>query len=229
MEWQKILFGDKEASFLLEIALRTLILFVMTIVIVRLSGKRGVKQLSLFEMVMIISLGTAAGDPMIYEEIGVLQALAAFVVILIVYRIIIYFIGRYEQIEELFEGKPKLIIKEGRLVTEDRKLQEMGIDEFFAELRQKNIEHLGQVKQAVMETNGGLSVLFEDEAHVRPGLPIWPELYDQKDERIPHSGDFACAQCGHVQIFAGNEQGICCANCNSCKEWVQAMETKRIS
>lgn len=229
MDWQKIIFGDQEASFLLEIALRTFMIFVLTIIIVRLSGKRGVKQLSLFEMVMIISLGTAAGDPMIYEEVGVLQALVAFLVIMIVYRIIVYFIGRFEKIEILFEGKPVQVLKNGRLEVEDRKLQELGIDEFFAELRQKNVEHLGQVKEALMETNGALSVIFQEDENVCNGLPIWPEKYNKKDERIPHSGYFACAQCGSVQSFAGNENGVCCDNCSTCKEWVEAIDTKRIS
>jgi hypothetical protein len=61
--WVELLFGTENWSFLPEVVLRTLIMFIIIMVSLRILGKRGVKQLSIFELVVIISLGTAAGDP----------------------------------------------------------------------------------------------------------------------------------------------------------------------
>jgi len=78
MNWQELLFGDESLSFLLIIAIRTFLMFLLVLILLRLTGKRSIKQLSIFEIVMIIALGSAAGDPMIYKEIGVLQASIVF-------------------------------------------------------------------------------------------------------------------------------------------------------
>ena len=66
MNWQELLFGDEATSFLFEIAFRTFLMFILVLILLRLTGKRSIKQLSIFEIVMIIALGSAAGDPMIY-------------------------------------------------------------------------------------------------------------------------------------------------------------------
>lgn len=67
---KQILLGSEEWSFLLETVLRTSIMFLIIIFGLRLLGKRGVKQLSVFELVVIIGLGSAAGDPMFYKDVG---------------------------------------------------------------------------------------------------------------------------------------------------------------
>lgn len=85
MNWQDILFGDENLSFLAEIALRSVIMFLLLFLGLRVAGKRGVKQLSIFELLIIIALGSAAGDPMIYKEVGVIYALVVFVVIFLIY------------------------------------------------------------------------------------------------------------------------------------------------
>ena len=68
MNWYELLVGKEGISFLLEIAFRTFIMFILVLILLRLTGKRSIKQLSIFEIVMIIALGSAAGDPMIYKE-----------------------------------------------------------------------------------------------------------------------------------------------------------------
>lgn len=229
MDWQKILFGEEEAVFLLEVVFRTAVMFLITIFTIRLTGKRGVRQLSLFEVVMIVSLGSAAGDPMFYKEVGILAATAVFVVILVMYRIIVYIISRNQKAELVFEGKPEYVLKNGRLVTSNNEIRNIGIDEFFAELREKNVEHLGQVRSAVLETNGELSVLFKEDEEVEPGLPIWPDLYNKKSNIISAAGDYACVQCGNIETFINTAENICCSECKKCKEWVKPIMTKRIS
>jgi len=65
--WKELMLGSENWNFLPEVILRTLIIFIIVLVGLRLLGKRGVKQLSIFELVVIVSLGTAAGDPMLFN------------------------------------------------------------------------------------------------------------------------------------------------------------------
>lgn len=113
-------------------------MFLVVVVSLNFTGKRGVKQLSVFEMVMIISLGSAGGDPMFYKEVGILQAITVFVVVLLSYRLIIFLITKYDRIETLFEGKPVEIIRDGKFTKAADKMK-LGSDELFSELRNKNL------------------------------------------------------------------------------------------
>ena len=102
---KQILLGSEEWSFLLETVLRTGIMFFIIIFGLRLLGKRGVKQLSVFELVVIIGLGSAAGDPMFYKDVGIMPALVVFTMIISLYSIITYIISKSKKFEKLVEGK----------------------------------------------------------------------------------------------------------------------------
>jgi uncharacterized membrane protein YcaP (DUF421 family) len=61
-----------EVEFLPEVALRTFFMFFVILTSLRILGKRSVAQLSVFELGVIIGLGSAAGDPMFYKDVGLL-------------------------------------------------------------------------------------------------------------------------------------------------------------
>ena len=82
------MFGDENWNFLPEVKLSKFIMFIKVLVGVRLLGKGGVKQLSIFEIVVIISSGSVAGNPMFYKDVGILPALIVFIVIVGLYSLI---------------------------------------------------------------------------------------------------------------------------------------------
>ncbi len=108
---KEFLMGSEEWTFLLEIVLRTMIMFLTIIIGLRILGKRGVKQLSVFELVVIIGLGSAAGDPMFYKEVGIASSIIVFIVIICFYSILTYLIGRFKKIEIILEGKQFSLLK----------------------------------------------------------------------------------------------------------------------
>ena len=221
MEWQEFLYGDENISFLLEIALRSFVMFWIIFLGLRVAGKRGVRQLSIFELLIIISLGSAAGDPMIYKEIGVLSSLVAFVVVIFVYRVITRIIGDSAKMEDLFEGDPMYVVRDGRITEEALKKKILAGDEFFAAFRNHKITHLGEVDSAIMETNGEISVLLNKKEDVKPGLAVWPHLLSKMGKNPPYDGNYACSKCGNTGLLKKNQL----ANCSYCHndEWVEAI------
>ena len=226
MNWQELLLGDENLSFLIEIALRTFLMFLLVLLLLRITGKRSIKQLSIFEVVMIIALGSAAGDPMIYKEIGILQASVVFIIVLISYKLITFLITKSEKIESLLEGNPIYIIREGHAALASVRSTDLAVDEFFAELRVLNISHLGQVKEAVLETNGRVSILYYDDEKVVPGLPIWPNEWNKKSSTIIEEGLYACSLCGYTLSLSIGKGGKC-PFCYSNHEWVLAINEPR--
>lgn len=225
-EWDRILLNDFSAWFLLEVAFRTAVMFVVLVVALRFTGKRGVKQLSIFEVVIIIALGSAAGDPMFYEDVGILPAICVFIVVIAFYRLVTWLTGKSKWFEELLEGKTELLINEGVFSILKFEKEAIAQDEFFSELRLKSIEHLGQVRYAFLEPSGNISVFFYQDDQVKPGLPLLPALFNLKSKLIKHEGLHACSNCGYTQQL--NRGGAVCPVCKR-EEWVAAIGTIRVT
>ena len=225
-EWNRIMINDLPALFLLEVIFRTAVMFTVLLIALRFTGKRGVKQLSIFEIVIIIALGSAAGDPMFYEDVGILPAICVFIVVIAFYRSVTWLTGKSKWFEELLEGKTELLIDNGVFSVLKFEKEDIGQDEFFSELRQKSVEHLGQVKYAFLEPSGNISIYFFPNEEVKPGLPLFPSLFHRKSKMIPHGGWFSCANCGYTKELPAGE-----AVCPVCREeeWVEAIQTLRVT
>ena len=217
--------NDLPYVFLLEVLFRTAVMFAFLLVALRFTGQRGVKQLSIFEIVIIIAMGSAAGDPMFYEDVGILPALCVFVVVISSYRLVTWLTGKSKWVEHLLEGRAELLVEDGVFSVAKFKKQDIAQDEFFSELRHRSIEHLGQVKYAFLEPSGNISVFFLPDDEVRPGLPLIPSKFEQKSKTIPHKGLFACTNCGSTQHNSAGQ--AICPTCHK-DEWVEAIGGVRI-
>ena len=224
---KQILLGSEDWNFLLETVLRTSIMFIIIIFGLRLLGKRGVKQLSVFELVVVIGLGSAAGDPMFYKDVGIMPALVVFTMIISLYTIITYFIGKSKNFEKLVEGKPICLIDEGVFCIEDFKKESLGEDEFFAELRLKGVSHLGQIEKAIEEISGEISVFYYEGKDIKYGLPIMPNSLEKTLKSFHQKAHYSCTFCGYTEEF-DSEKGSTCPVCKH-DEWVESSNKKRIS
>ncbi|WP_318640785.1 DUF421 domain-containing protein [Flavobacterium ardleyense] len=224
LDWHQIFLDDKSFGFLFEVAFRTIVMFTVLLLTLKLTGKRGVRELSVFETVIIIALGSAAGDPMFYDDVAILPALTVFLVVILCYRFLTWLTGKSKRFEEFMEGKTECLIKEGKFVIETFNKESLAQDEFFSELRLQSVSHLGQIEYGYLETTGDMSIIFYDDNSVKYGLPILPHLFLNKTKTISQSGIYACTHCGAVDELS---PGI--ATCKICKkqEWVEAIKTKR--
>ncbi|MGD1318149.1 DUF421 domain-containing protein [Chryseobacterium sp. 2R14A] len=225
--WKELFLGTEDWAFLLEIVLRTIIMFLTIIIGLRALGKRGVKQLSIFELVVIIGLGSAAGDPMFYKEVGIVSSIIVFIVIIILYSTITKLIGRFKKIENLLEGKAMCLIENGIFAIDNFKKENLGSDEFFAELRLKGVSHLGQIEFAIEEVSGDISVFFFEDEKVKYGLPIMLHSLDNPLRNIKEPGYYSCTFCGYTEEKHSGNAG----NCKNCGKhnWVEAINRLRIT
>ncbi len=226
MDVQSLLFGDQDFTFLGEVALRTAVMFILMIVFMNFTGKRSISQMSVFEMVMIIALGSAAGDPMFYKDVGLLVAFAVLAVTIFIYRCIIYLVTHSERWEMFFEGQPEYMIQDGRFTDSFLKKKKLGIDEFFSEMRKQNIEHTGQVHDVMLETNGAISVIFKNDDEVGWGMPIWPEKFQDICTNPAPDKYYSCRKCGETK--PGREFAKQCKRCHNA-ELVESINKIRIS
>ncbi len=222
---RRFLLGSENWQFLSEVLLRCAISFVVVLLALRLTGKKGVRQLTVFELVIILTLGSAAGDMGFYSDVGVLPAVLTIVSIVLLYRLVTYLTLKSDRLEKLIEGQPVTIIENGRYTEAVVKNENISFDEFFMELRLEGIEHLGQVKYAILEINGGVSVFKQPADKIVAGLNILPEkLQHSFADHFPHNGLYSCVCCGYTEQL---EKGPV-VKCNSCgkEKWSEGCEAK---
>jgi uncharacterized membrane protein YcaP (DUF421 family) len=224
--WKHFMLGKEDWIFLPETVLRTSIMFIVILVSLRLLGKRGVKQLSVFELVVIIGLGSAAGDPMFYKDVGILPALIVFIIVVILYSFITYLIGKNKKFEILLEGKPIYLIKLGVFSIENFKKEVLGEDEFFAELRMQGVSQLGQIEEGIIEISGNISLFYYPDEAVKHGLPIMPGTLKLGHHEILENDYYSCVFCGYTEKL----KPASTHTCPTCKKhtWVKSSNKKRV-
>jgi uncharacterized membrane protein YcaP (DUF421 family) len=153
-------------------------MYVYTLAVVRILGKRGLGHLSPFELVIIVALGSAVGDPMFYADVPLIHGLIVITVVVIMQKLLEELTVRSRQAEILLESKARRLVAAGVIDRAALDNEDLTEAELFNALRERGVEHLGQVKRAYLEPSGAISVFRYDDAETRTGRSVLPEDSD---------------------------------------------------
>lgn len=222
-----IFWGETSWIAIAEIAFRTVTMFAFALVLLRFISRRGFGLLSLFEITIIVALGSAVGDPMLNPDVPLVRGFVVITVVILAMRTTVYFVSRSAKATDIIEGTACRIVHQRRLDWKGIRNVSYSIEEVAMQLRISGIEHLGQVKGAYVEANGQLSVFTYPAEEVRPGLPVVPP-YDVAEPRFFAAGeggngdaDYSCRHCGETIHLHPGEPLPVCPHCGH-KEWVHA-------
>lgn len=146
-------------SSLPDVALRTAIVYLFLIVAIRISGKREVGQMSVLELIVVLIISDAVQNSMVGENTSVWGGLVAVVVLLGLDFILRELSRRSRRLRVAVEGEPRLLVRGGRVL--ERALQQEGLDsdDLDAAIRAHGVARIEDVDQAVLETDGTISVI----------------------------------------------------------------------
>ena len=224
----RIFLGDAPPLFLLEIVFRTFIMYAYTVFLLRMLGKREMGQLSVLELAIIISFGSAVGDPMIGVDIPIIYGIVCITAIAFFQIALERLINKNKKVEKFMEGSPNLVVENGSIKVDGLKMDNLSKEDLFRALRVKEVEHLGQVHRAFSETNGQISVLFNSPKRIKPGLPVLPEneIPDsskiKKQMQVKDPGHYCCSNCGTLKTFDQKTKVPACDVCLG-EEWTKAI------
>ena len=162
------------------ILIRTIIIFLSIIVLMRLLGKRQLRELELSEFVVSVLLADLAANPLQDTNIPLVNGLLPIFVLFVCELIISGGILTSVRFRTIMCGKPQFIILNGKVLENEMRKARLSIDELLEELRSKEILNINQVKYAILETDGNLStILFPQYQPVTPNdLSIKPDAED---------------------------------------------------
>ena len=168
---------------MLILAFRTLILYLLVILAMRIMGKPQIGQLQPFELVVAIIISELSAVAMSDPEVPLLNGIIPIVTLMLAQVAIAYWILKSEKARTIVCGRPSILIERGRIAESELRRLRMNINDLLEQLRVKNFPNIAEVDYAIMETNGELSVIPKGDARpvqtkdlgikaANPGLPL---------------------------------------------------------
>lgn len=151
------------AATVLEILVRTAIIYVAVLIGMRLSGKRQVGQMTPFDLVVLLLIANAVQNAMTGPDTSVVGGLVAAATLLVLNAIISRLALRNKLVRRAVEGDPTLLIHSGRIVRSHLAQERIGEEELLQALREHGVARIEDVQGAVLEIDGSISVIKKDE------------------------------------------------------------------
>jgi uncharacterized membrane protein YcaP (DUF421 family) len=142
-----------------NIILRTVVVYVVILVGLRLAGKREIGQMTVFDLVVLLLIANAVQNAMVGPDTSLLGGVLAATVLLLLNTSVARLDLRWPRLRRLVEGSPTLLVLHGEVIADH--LRREGLDEETLEtaLREHGVADLGQVEMAVLEIDGSISVV----------------------------------------------------------------------
>ena len=154
---------------------RTIILYIIVVIAMRLMGKRQIGELQPFELAITIMISELASLPMQDVRIPLIHGIIPIITLLVLEIIISLLELKSEAARAIFCGRPSILIKSGIIDVKELKCQRFNVTDLLEELRLQGYYNLEEIRYAILETNGQLSVITKNET----------SAVTKKDMKIP--------------------------------------------
>ena len=144
---------------LLETVLKTVIIYIVIMLSLRIMGKRQMSQLEPSELVVAVLISDIAAAPIIDEHISLSEGIIPVVTLVICEVLVAVAMLKSVRFRSLMFGKPAILIENGVIDQSQMKKNRITIDELTEGLRAQGITDISTVKYAILETDGSLNIL----------------------------------------------------------------------
>ncbi len=157
--------------------IRSILLYIIVLVVMRLMGKREIGQLQPFELAISIMIADLASTPMADAGIPISNGIIPILALLVMHLVISILNIKSIRAREILCGKPSILIYRGRIDEKQLKKERFTVNELEERLRGNNVVNIGDVEYAILETSGQVTVILKPEKrNVTTGdLNIKPE------------------------------------------------------
>lgn len=165
---------------MIEILVRSLIAVAFLLLITRLAGAKQISQLTFYDYVAGITIGSIAGELCVDRDIPIEYSLIAITVFGVITIMLSILTSKSIVFRRLFTGKPRIVIDEGHIVESNLAMAKLDVNDLLRELRSQGYFNISDIQYAVFETNGQLSVL--------PKKAQSPVTVEEMNLNLPENG-----------------------------------------
>lgn len=145
-----------------EKILRSVVVYLFVLLAFRFTGKRQVGQLTPFDLVVLLIIANVVQNAVIGNDNSLGGGLLGAVVILALNYLVVEITYRWKRARRLLEATPTVLVHNGRILHENLRRERITLDDLYAALRRNGVADVEKVRFAVLEENGGISVVPRD-------------------------------------------------------------------
>lgn len=157
-------------SDILGIIIKSIVTITSLFIITKLIGKKHIAQLTFFDYIIGIAVGSIAGSLSVDRRIDYISGLTALITWGVVVLAVSYVSMKSIWMRRFFDSTPTIFIQNGKIIEENLKKEKININDFLEELRLKGAFNIADVEFAILETNGEISVQLNSQKR-----PVTPE------------------------------------------------------
>ncbi|KRE74704.1 DUF421 domain-containing protein [Paenibacillus sp. Soil750] len=157
---------------ILTIFLRTVLIYFVVFLMLRIMGKREIGKLSLFDLVISIMIAEIAVFVLEDVKKPLVSGILPMGTLVLIQVVIAYITLKSRTIRVLFDGKPSVLINKGMINRNEMKKHRYNLDDLMLQLRQNKIMNVADVEFAILEPSGKLSVVEKDKNEKETGLEV---------------------------------------------------------
>ena len=143
---------------ILEKILRPIIVYVFLVFLLRVFGKRELAQLNPFDLVVLLSLSNTVQNAIIGDDTSVSGGLIGAFTLLLTNYIIVRFLFRHRRLDQILEGKPTILVKDGRVCKKAMAKELITVSELQSVARRQGFEGVHEIQECVLEPGGAFAM-----------------------------------------------------------------------
>ena len=148
----------------MELVIRVSLVFIFLWAMMRALGKRELAEMTAFELVLLVIVGDLVQQGITQEDTSVTGTIIVLSTIAIWVLVLSYGSFRSRRANELLEGVPVVVVRDGHILDEVLKTERVATDELLASIRQQGIPDVTRVRCGILEPEGRFSFIVDDEA-----------------------------------------------------------------
>jgi uncharacterized membrane protein YcaP (DUF421 family) len=165
----------------MDIVLRAAVIYLFLLVLVRLTGQRTLSEISTFDFILLLIVSEAVQNALVNDDRSLVSGMIAILTLVLMDLALSMAKRRWWRAEEVAEGAPVLLVDHGRVLEERLHKAMVTEDDILLSARMhQGLERMEQIKYAVLETSGGISVVPAS----RPEQEALDERIEQALERV---------------------------------------------
>lgn len=172
--------------------IRTIIIYILIMISVRIMGKRQISQLQTTELVATLLISDLAVIPMQDSGQPLTSGLIPIILLVSLELLVSIVMVKSGKFRAVICGKPVFIIKDGEILQKELQDLRMSVEDLFEQLRANDVFSIKEVKYAIVETNGSLSIMKKNDYDLPKNMDMNIKLEEEPIELVVISDGEIC-------------------------------------
>jgi uncharacterized membrane protein YcaP (DUF421 family) len=144
----------------MEFVLRAAFLYFFILIALRITGKRTLAQITTFDVVLLLLIAESTDNSIIGDDHSVWSTVIVIITFIVLETILTLIKNKWQKADQLLEGSPVVIVENGKIIQANANKEKVDEDDVLQAARKdQGLERLDQIKYAILEKNGGISII----------------------------------------------------------------------